>query len=141
LHLQDTSLKAQNCLAPPTMHAEIAIRSGTEILQNPYIIIWVDAVRDVLHAKINQTQIICKMENGGMLTTAEIRKIVYDRQEHKCLWCFAPLTWEMAHLHEKTPRGKGGKISLDNSIILCYNCHMFNKGAHGKRHPQWRKDA
>jgi hypothetical protein len=42
-------------------------------------------------------------------------------------------------MHEKVPRGKGGQISLSNSIILCYACHFRNAGAHGKRHPQWKK--
>jgi 5-methylcytosine-specific restriction endonuclease McrA len=77
------------------------------------------------------------------MTVSEIRRLVYDRQDGYCLWCGKFVTWRQAHLHEKVTRGEGGKISLDNSIILCSNCHIGPKGAHGNRRPQFRgaKDA
>ena len=50
LHLQDTSLKEQNCPAPPTMHGATTTLNGRGTNQNPCIIIWVDAVLGALHA-------------------------------------------------------------------------------------------
>lgn len=73
------------------------------------------------------------------MTVGEIRRIVYDYQDGHCLWCDKFVTWKQAHLHEKVARGKGGKVSLGNSIILCADCHIGPKGAHGKRRPQFSK--
>jgi 5-methylcytosine-specific restriction endonuclease McrA len=45
-------------------------------------------------------------------------------------------------MHEKVFRGNGGEISLENSIILCADCHILNpnqKGAHGGRQPRFSK--
>lgn len=69
------------------------------------------------------------------MTVGEIRRIVYDYQDGRCLWCDKFVTWKQAHMHEKVARGKGGKISLDNSIILCSNCHL--NVAHGDRRLQF----
>lgn len=71
------------------------------------------------------------------MNVSEIRRIIFERQGRHCLWCDKELTWEQAHLHEKIFRGKGGKISLENSIVLCANCHLNN--AHGDRRPQFKK--
>ena len=65
-----------------------------------------------------------------------IRTTIYNRQDGECLWCSKNITFQQAHMHEQKPRGRGGEISLDNSIILCYDCHINN--AHGNRRPQWR---
>ena len=70
---------------------------------------------------------------------AAVRQTIFARQNGHCLWCDKPLTWEQAHMHELVSRGKGGEVSLTNSIILCYQCHFENKGAHGARRPQWKK--
>lgn len=73
------------------------------------------------------------------MTVKEIRRAVFKRQNRECLWCSKVLTWAQAHLHEIVLRGKGGKISLENSIILCYDCHFNNLGAHGNRRPKFLK--
>lgn len=70
---------------------------------------------------------------------AAIRKAIFVRQGKVCLWCAKALTWTQLHMHELVPRGKGGKISLDNSVGLCYSCHI--NGAHGNRKPQWSKNV
>lgn len=70
------------------------------------------------------------------MTIAEIRREIYTRQKGQCLWCGKLLGWRQAHLHEKLERSKGGKISLQNSIILCYGCHIDK--AHGNRKPQFK---
>ena len=71
------------------------------------------------------------------MSTAEIRRAVYDRQHGECLWCSKFVTFQQAHMHEVVPRGRQGKISLDNSIILCAECHL--DFAHGNRKPQFSK--
>jgi 5-methylcytosine-specific restriction endonuclease McrA len=70
------------------------------------------------------------------LTTAEIRRIVYDRQAGECIMCSATVGWNQAHLHEKIHRGDGGEVSLKNSEILCYYCHLDVE--HGDRKPQFK---
>lgn len=65
--------------------------------------------------------------------TGAIRKQVYDRSGHECSDCGKPVTESQAHMHEKILRSKGGEISLENSIIVCYNCHMGRKDS---RHPE-----
>jgi 5-methylcytosine-specific restriction endonuclease McrA len=69
------------------------------------------------------------------VTTGEIRHAIYVRQKGHCLWCSKFVTEKQAHMHEKLSRGRGGKISLDNSIILCVDCHL--NVAHGSRKPQF----
>lgn len=64
-----------------------------------------------------------------------IREEIFARQGGLCLWCAKRISWLQAHMHEKVFRGKGGKISLDNSIILCSDCHR--NVAHGNRKPKF----
>ena len=74
------------------------------------------------------------------MTTGEIRHTIWVRQKSRCISCDVVITERMMHMHEKVFRGKGGKISLDNSEGLCYNCHINNKPfGHGKRKPQFLK--
>jgi 5-methylcytosine-specific restriction endonuclease McrA len=74
------------------------------------------------------------------VTVAEIRQQVYDRQGGRCRSCDKFVTSEQAHMHEKVHRGQGGEISLDNSEILCYDCHLNREEfGHGKRKPQFRR--
>ena len=73
------------------------------------------------------------------MTTAEIRHAIYVRQRGHCIRCDAFVTEQQAHMHEKVHREKGGKISLDNSEILCSNCHIGPRGEHGNRRPQFLK--
>lgn len=72
------------------------------------------------------------------MKVGEIRRAVYDRQRGRCLDCDKFVTWKQAHLHELIPRSKGGKISLDGSVILCSNCHLNGPQNHGDRKPQFR---
>jgi 5-methylcytosine-specific restriction endonuclease McrA len=72
------------------------------------------------------------------LTTAQVRRIVYDRQQGNCISCSKFVTWDQAHLHEKIFRSRGGKVTPDNCEILCFECHEGKKGIHGKRRPQFK---
>jgi 5-methylcytosine-specific restriction endonuclease McrA len=73
------------------------------------------------------------------LTVGEIRDEIWKRQDGLCLRCGDYVTKATAHLHEVISRGKGGEVSLDNSIILCSACHIGVRGVHGNRRPQWSK--
>lgn len=68
----------------------------------------------------------------------KIRERIWKRQEGVCAMCPEILIRKSAHLHERVFRSKGGAISLDNSEILCYNCHI--NGIHGNRKP-WSKST
>jgi hypothetical protein len=65
-----------------------------------------------------------------------IRSQIFERSKGECELCSAPVTWDTGHMHEQIPRGKGGEISLENSVFVCAACH---KHAHRKRNPQWTK--
>lgn len=70
----------------------------------------------------------------------EIRRQVYDRQSGCCLWCgkktkWDGSIWERFHMHEVVSKGKGGDVSLTNSIGLCPECHL--QIAHGDRRPRF----
>lgn len=38
-------------------------------------------------------------------------------------------------MHELVSKGKGGEVSLENSIGLCADCHLNT--AHGNRRPRF----
>ena len=74
------------------------------------------------------------------MTVAEIRHAIWLCQKGHCISCDVFVTEEQAHMHEKIHRGQGGEISLDNSEILCYDCHLNREEfGHGKRKPQFPK--
>ena len=67
----------------------------------------------------------------------EIREQVYERTKdrqgnHCCEYCGDIIT-EHFHLHERTPRGKGGEISIFNCVGLCAECHIGKAGEHQNR--------
>jgi 5-methylcytosine-specific restriction endonuclease McrA len=65
-----------------------------------------------------------------------IREAIWTRQSGICLNCPTILTRGSFHMHEKISRGHGGEVSLENSVGLCYTCHITI--AHGDRLPQFR---
>lgn len=67
-----------------------------------------------------------------------IRKAVYKAFGGECRDCGAPLTYEQFEMHEQQWRGKGGEVSVWNSVVLCHNCHTVGKhSAHGSRLPRF----
>jgi HNH endonuclease len=67
-----------------------------------------------------------------------IRRQVFERSNKECEHCGKAITWGTLHMHEKQPKGKSGEVSLDNSIALCYNCHIGREdSAHGNRRPRF----
>jgi 5-methylcytosine-specific restriction endonuclease McrA len=83
-----------------------------------------------------QTSVMAKVD-----AERTIKKQLWDLAKGKCTWCSkdVPLTggglYNNSHIHEQDPRGKGGEVSMENSIILCYDCHM--NVAHGNRKLQF----
>lgn len=65
-----------------------------------------------------------------------IRRLLFGRCRGDCEICNSPLTFFTGHMHERHHRGKGGEISLANSIFICANCH---RRAHKERNPQFTK--
>jgi len=69
-----------------------------------------------------------------------IRDQVFKRAGYICEFCGANLTITGGHMHEKNPRGKGGEISMDNSVAICYKCHLGRADSeHGNRRFQTSK--
>jgi 5-methylcytosine-specific restriction endonuclease McrA len=78
---------------------------------------------------------------GREVTTGEIRDAIWKRQDGLCIRCGDIVTKKTAHLHEQKSRGRGGEISLENSIILCFNCHLGARGVHPEKQIKWTKEA
>lgn len=74
-----------------------------------------------------------------------IRRAVFKRDDYTCQHCgeIAMLDGpNKGDMHEKVWRGKGGLISVINSITLCHSCHINDPVAgHGNRKPQWSNSA
>lgn len=66
-----------------------------------------------------------------------IRTSLFVRSKSECELCAAPVTSSSGHMHEKIWRGKGGEISLENSIFICPKCHQRE---HKDRNPRWGKE-
>jgi 5-methylcytosine-specific restriction endonuclease McrA len=63
-----------------------------------------------------------------------IRKQVFERAGYMCEFCGKNLTWEGGEMHEKLPKGKGGEVSMDNSVAVCHQCHTGRADSeHGNR--------
>jgi 5-methylcytosine-specific restriction endonuclease McrA len=68
----------------------------------------------------------------------DIRRQVWERDNKRCTHCGTMVTWKSMNMHERIWRGRGGEISLENSVTLCTNCHHTDDVAgHGMRRPQW----
>lgn len=65
-----------------------------------------------------------------------IRHSLFVRSGGFCELCANPIIEKTAHMHEQVHRGKGGEISLDNSVFICATCHHR---AHADRNPRFTK--
>ena len=73
-----------------------------------------------------------------MTAVDDIRRAVWERDKRRCAHCGVAVGYNVMELHERLWRGRGGEISLQNSVCLCYPCHQHDEMAgHGKRRPQW----
>jgi hypothetical protein len=65
-----------------------------------------------------------------------IRHQIFLRSKGYCEICGAMTIEKSAHMHEQNHRGKGGEISMDNSVMVCVICH---KSAHSDREPKFTR--
>ncbi len=63
-----------------------------------------------------------------------IRHQLWLRSHGVCDLCGSPINEQTCHMHEQKHRGRGGEISLDNSVMICVKCHKY---AHRDRNPRW----
>lgn len=66
----------------------------------------------------------------------ELRHTLFLRSQGNCEQCNSPINEKGSHMHERKHRGKGGEISLGNSILVCAACHDFD---HRDRKPKFRR--
>ena len=57
-----------------------------------------------------------------------IRVELAKRAQGKCEECYELPDWRGLHPHETVHRSQGGKMSLDNSLMLCGSCHSREHG-------------
>lgn len=72
------------------------------------------------------------------VAVAKIRHQLWLRSKGFCELGGEPVTEASGHMHEMVHRGKGGEISMQNSVFICPKCHQH---AHRDRNPRWKKDA
>lgn len=66
---------------------------------------------------------------------AIIRYKVFLRSRGSCEICGSPVIENSGHMHEVLHRGKGGEISVENSVFICPPCHIR---AHKDRNQKWK---
>jgi hypothetical protein len=66
----------------------------------------------------------------------QVRHQTFLRSKGECELCATPITESGGHLHEQVHRGKGGEISMENSVFICPTCHA---AAHADRNPRFSK--
>ena len=87
---------------------------------------------DVWELPPERVQQWCKSE-----AVKKIRDQVFERSGGECEFCGKKINKATGHLHETLARGKRdkdgkyGEISMDNSVFICYSCHIL--GEHGDR--------
>ena len=67
---------------------------------------------------------------------SRIRHHLWVRCEGFCELCGSIVNEKFGHMHEQKHRGKGGEISLANSVFICPKCHQR---AHADRNPHFTK--
>lgn len=71
-----------------------------------------------------------------MAALASVRRQCFYRSKGFCELCGDLLTEKSGHLHERKHRGKGGEISLENSVFVCAKTH---KREHRDREPKFTR--
>lgn len=98
--------------------------------------------RTVKEAMKLPVELVQKWPRG--LAIRSIRETIYVRSKDvlgngRCEFCGQFVTRDSGEMHEKIPRGRGGEISLENSVFICKPCHRGQNGAHGNRRWQTAK--
>lgn len=72
------------------------------------------------------------------VAVSQIRCKVFLRAKGRCELCSGVITEASMHLHEMKHRGRGGEISVDNSVASCPRCHGYQ---HRDRNPKFSKKS
>src|SRR5271168_1119332 len=67
---------------------------------------------------------------------SSIRNQIFHRSEGFCELCGDIVTLYSGHMHEQKWRGKGGEISLENSVFICEKTHKLE---HKERNPHFTR--
>lgn len=65
-----------------------------------------------------------------------IRNQIFYRSKGFCELCGDIVTLYSGHMHEQKWRGRGGEISLENSVFICAKTHKLE---HKDRSPQFTR--
>lgn len=108
-------------------------------------LVWVEVTPANIPIRIFRSRLHSAGYHVGSITQMDrthavsiIRHLVFMRSEGFCEGCSAPITESTGHMHELLHRGKGGDISLENSVFICAACHKF---AHKDRSPRFSKKS
>jgi 5-methylcytosine-specific restriction endonuclease McrA len=107
--------------------------------------VWVQMELELYPVRIFRTH-KAAIESGTHIQhmdRAEAVRSIRDRlwllSESQCMWCGFPVSYENFHMHEVVPRGAGGEISLENSVVICAECHIIGPdAAHSNRRPRFK---
>ena len=112
-------------------------------MSKEYVFVEIDMEGDVVRIFKNRSDasdcidlnnIVVQMDYT--LAVGDIRHHIFLRSGGNCELCGSMVTEEGGHMHEQVHRGKGGEISLANSVFICARCHRW---AHKDRNPQFTK--
>lgn len=76
----------------------------------------------------------------------KLNEAVYERDQHRCVNC---QRWveEGNKFHHVVFKSQGGGDTIDNAVLLCYDCHQKVHSAGGraitdklKRYVEWMQD-
>lgn len=82
-----------------------------------------------------EDEIVRQMDRGTAVIIIRLQVVARARRGNliQCEFCGKNITENTGHMHEVVPRGKGGHISVDNSRLICPECHIGPEGEHGDR--------
>ena len=100
-----------------------------------------------LNSQVSVRILLCKRCGGTPIQQSRMVEVAGKRMiglntviclGGTCEICGKPARDEGVSPHEKTPRGRGGKVSLENSVMCHWQpCHRQEQ----KSEPMWSKDG
>lgn len=102
-------------------------------------LIWAECTSALVPVRIvhgNPTGIGRFMQIRYGEAVAAIRKQLWLRCAGACELCTSPVTEASGQMHEMKHRGRGGEISLTNSVFACAECHKYQ---HRDRNPKFTR--
>jgi 5-methylcytosine-specific restriction endonuclease McrA len=57
----------------------------------------------------------------------ELRIAVFQRDGFRCHECDKRVTWKTGHLAHIVSRGTGGSDTMENTRVLCSDCHLVRE--------------